>query len=141
MKPLVLALALAGLKVASVAAESVIDYTKIPYCAIHCNVLAQAEQGCVPPAAPVLDQATYQSCFCLSALLVPLHLSGQPCQPACNPEDATSISQYYNSLCAGPVVTPPARTTTTTQTGQGGTATDTAADKPYVFVEPEEPDW
>jgi hypothetical protein len=110
------------LAAASALAESVIDYNKIPGCARQCTVLDQAEKGCVPPAAPSSNQATYQSCFCQSALLSPLRSSGSQCQPACSQEDATKISQYYTGLCNGPVVNPPSQTTGTTT----GTATATA---------------
>ncbi|KKA21758.1 Integral membrane protein [Rasamsonia emersonii CBS 393.64] len=44
-----------------------------PACALSCTTLQQAQSGCVPPAAPVSNQATYVSCFCQSALLTSLH--------------------------------------------------------------------
>jgi hypothetical protein len=107
--------------------QTVIDYTKLPACAKQCTVLAQAEGGCVPPAAPVTSQAIYQSCVCQSALLTQLHSSGAICQTSgCSATDATTISTYYNALCNGPVVEP-AATTTTTATTTSATATGTAA--------------
>ncbi|KAF2793093.1 hypothetical protein K505DRAFT_418011 [Melanomma pulvis-pyrius CBS 109.77] len=124
MKPLLL-LVLAG---ASAMAQSVLDYTKLPSCARQCVVLAQAEGGCIPPAAPVDTQQTYQSCVCQSALLTGLHQSGAQCQATgCSADDAAKISTYYNALCSGPVVVPAPAATTTTATTSSATATGTAA--------------
>ncbi|KAF2198018.1 hypothetical protein GQ43DRAFT_443736 [Delitschia confertaspora ATCC 74209] len=118
--PLVLGIALA---------ESVIDYTKLPDCAHQCTVLQQAEANCVPPAAPVTEQAIYQSCLCQSGLLTSLYSSGALCQPFCpSAEDTNKISQYYTGLCKGPVVTPgaAAKPADTTSTSTAGTNTATA---------------
>lgn len=120
------ALVLLAAAASSALAQSVIDYTKIPECARQCAVLDQAEKGCVPPAAQPADQATYQSCFCQSAFLTPLHSTGQQCEPGCAQEDAVKISQYYKDLCAGPVVQPPAQTTVQTSTSTTSTSTATA---------------
>ncbi|KAF2463518.1 uncharacterized protein BDR25DRAFT_307706 [Lindgomyces ingoldianus] len=121
------------LAVAAAAAESVIDYTKLPNCAKQCTVLQQAEAGCIPPAAPVTNQATYQSCLCHSTLLTAFYSSGAQCvTTGCSPDDSTKISQYYTSLCAGPVVQPPGGTTTaatataTTASGTTSSASKTA---------------
>jgi hypothetical protein len=134
--------AVLSLAAASVLAENVIDYTKIPGCARQCTILDQAEKGCVPPAAPATDQGIYQSCFCLSALLTPLHSSGSQCQPACSQDDAGKISLYYNDLCKGPVVKPPAPTTATTSTSTAtGTATAGTAGKNRVVSGEEKEDW
>ncbi|OCK80872.1 hypothetical protein K432DRAFT_404336 [Lepidopterella palustris CBS 459.81] len=103
-------------------AQSVIDYSKLPACAKSCSVLQQAEGGCVPPAALVSNQATYQSCFCQSAFLTSLKTSPSLCEPACSADDATAIESYYVSLCNGPVVEP----ATTTQTTATTTATTAA---------------
>jgi hypothetical protein len=127
MKLSVLLLATASMAVA----QTVIDYTKIPACARQqCAILDQAEKNCVPPAAPVTQQAIYQSCLCQSALLTPLHSSGSLCQTAgCSGDDAAKISQYYNALCNGRAVEPaPAATGTTTSSATTtGTGTSTAA--------------
>ncbi|KAF2181602.1 hypothetical protein K469DRAFT_260696 [Zopfia rhizophila CBS 207.26] len=125
-------LSIALLAAASALAQSVIDYTKLPDCARQCAVLQQAEGSCVPPAAPVTNQATYQSCVCQSTLLTTLHSSGFPCQQnlqgqqICAAADANKISQYYIGLCNGPVVQP-SGTTMTTQATTTGTATAAAS--------------
>ncbi|KAF2266267.1 hypothetical protein CC78DRAFT_531670 [Lojkania enalia] len=116
---------------ASVVAEGVVDYSKLPDCAQQCTVFKDAEANCVPPRALTTDQSTYQSCFCSSALILDLHSSGAPCQSTpqqtiCSAEDATKISQYYIGLCNGPVVAPP-EASTTTAAETTGTATTTAA--------------
>lgn len=111
---------------AAVSAQSVIDYTKIPACARQCIIIDQAEKGCVPPAAPISGQETYQSCLCASTIIAPLKVSGDLCLAVCAAPDASKITEYYNALCAGPVVQPPATTTLSTTTSSS-TATGTAA--------------
>lgn len=130
-------LLLVSLAAATAVAQTVIDYSKVPDCARQCTVLGQAETGCVPSGgAPVTDQNTYQSCFCQSALLTTLKTSGALCQSVCSPDDATKISQFYVSLCNGPVQPAPAATTTvatttpstaTTSTQTGGTTNGATA--------------
>jgi len=120
-------------------AVSIIDYTKLPACAKQCSVLAAAEGGCVPPAAPVTTQDIYQSCFCQSALLTTLKTTPSLCSAAvansgCSDADATKIEQYYVALCNGPTVQPPHTTTTTattatTATSSTGIATGTGISK------------
>jgi len=112
---------------AAVSAQSVLDFSKLPACARQCPVLAQAEGGCVPPAAPVTNQGIYQSCVCQSALLTGLHQSGALCQATgCSAEDATKITTYYNALCKGPVVVPAPKTTLVTSTSTTSKPTQTA---------------
>lgn len=118
---------LIALAAASAVAQSVLDFTKLPECARQCVVLAQAEGGCVPPAAPVTTQQIYQSCVCQSALLTGLKSSGATCQATgCSADDAAKITTYYNALCAGPVVEPAPATTATTTTSAPATGTATA---------------
>jgi len=110
-------------------AQSVIDYSKLPACARQCNILAQAESNCVPPAAPVTTQDIYQSCFCQSTLLTTLKTSPSLCQAAatgCSVDDADKIEQYYVALCNGPTVQPPETTTTTTTAATTTSGTNTA---------------
>ncbi|ORY11430.1 hypothetical protein BCR34DRAFT_601376 [Clohesyomyces aquaticus] len=112
---------------ASVLAEGVIDFTKLPACAKDCDTLKAADTNCVPPAAPVTTQQIYQSCVCQSTLLLTLKSSGAVCATACtSQDDQTKISQYYVALCNGPVVQPAATTTTTTATTTATSATGTA---------------
>ncbi|KAF2653182.1 hypothetical protein K491DRAFT_680689 [Lophiostoma macrostomum CBS 122681] len=91
----------------------VLDFSRMPACAQHCSVLHDADSGCVPPSAPVTNQETYQQCVCASTLLTSLHSSGALCQAFCSSDDSSAISQYYNSLCKGPVVYPGSSSTAT----------------------------
>jgi hypothetical protein len=116
-----------ALYIGSAMAQTVLDYSKLPACAKQCTVLAQAEGGCVPPAAPVTSQGIYQSCVCQSALLTQLHTSGAVCQTTgCSADDAAKITTYYNALCAGPVVEPAPTTTLVTTSSSTATGTATA---------------
>ncbi|KAF2652540.1 hypothetical protein K491DRAFT_45497 [Lophiostoma macrostomum CBS 122681] len=108
-------------------AESVMDFSKLPACAENCAVLKNADAGCVPPAAPVTDQGTYQSCVCASTLLTSLHSSGALCQAFCSADDSSTISQYYNSLCKGPVVYPSTSTSASASTSTSASATTSTA--------------
>jgi hypothetical protein len=73
-----------------------------PACALSCTTLLSAQGGCVPPAAPVTDQAIYVSCFCQSALLTTLHTSPDgTCDPYCTVEsDRQELMAWYNNFCA-----------------------------------------
>ena len=111
--------------------------SNLPACAQQCPVLLQAQAGCVPPAAPVTDQAIYQSCFCQSALLTQLPTSNI-CAPQCSAEDIGTIQAWFNGLCAqgAPVATPnpipttPATTISATNLGATNTAVSTATAVP-----------
>jgi hypothetical protein len=110
---------------ASAVAESVLDFNQMPACAENCATLGNAESSCVPPNAPVTNQATYQSCVCASALLTSLYSSDTLCQAFCSADDASTIAQYYKSLCAGPVVYPSTSTATTSTASSTTTSTGT----------------
>ena len=74
--------------------------TTLPACAQTCPVIIQAQAGCVPPAAPVTDAATYQSCFCQSGYLAPLKASSANiCAPQCVDGDFATISTWYKGFC------------------------------------------
>ena len=110
-----------------VAAEGVIDFTKLPSCANECTTLKNADSSCVPPQAPVTDQATYQSCVCQSSLLSSFSSGSASavCQ-ACSAGDATAIASYYNSLCKGGVVVTPSATTSSTAPATATSSTSTS---------------
>jgi hypothetical protein len=73
-----------------------------PACALNCQLLLSAQGGCVPPAAPVTDQAVYVSCFCQSTLISALHTSPDgTCDSYCSVEsDRQELMAWYNNLCA-----------------------------------------
>lgn len=76
--------------------------TDFPSCALSCQLLLSAQGGCVPPAAPVTDQAVYVSCFCQSTLISALHTSPDgTCDAYCGVEsDRQELMAWYNNLCA-----------------------------------------
>lgn len=75
----------------------------LPACGQQCPTLLTAQAGCVPPAAPVTSPNIYQSCFCLSDFLKPLHTGGSTTVcPACSPQDMGTIENWYQTLCASP---------------------------------------
>ncbi|KAL2378093.1 hypothetical protein RJZ90_006264 [Blastomyces dermatitidis] len=103
----------------SVVCQSLVPTTgsaTFPECAVGCPLLQEAQANCVPPAAPVTDQATYRSCFCQSSLLQALHSSPNGvCDAVCPPAELNTLQQWYAGLCAtgNPEVT---QTTTTLAT-------------------------
>lgn len=96
------------------AAQTIIPPT-IPVCAQTCPILLDAQRNCVPPAAPVTEQGTYQSCFCLSALLTQLPSSPAAVCPACSSGDQGLLQSWFGDLCkqGAPVNSVPAPTPTT----------------------------
>ena len=104
-----------------------------PACALSCTPLLQAQGGCVPPAAPVTDQAVYVSCFCQSTLIAALHTSPDgTCDQWCTVEsDRQELMAWYNNFCAaGGAATVPVTTSTSAVSGPQTTVvyiTSTAA--------------
>ena len=85
---------------ALVHAQTTLLSPTLPVCAPACPVLIQAQSGCVPPAAPVTNQATYQSCFCQSGYLTSLKSSSNNiCAPQCSDSDFAAIESWYKGLC------------------------------------------
>ena len=113
----------------------------LPACAQTCPVVIQAQTGCVPPAAPVTDAATYQSCFCQSGYLAPLRASSANiCAPQCADGDFATISTWYKGFCApGAAAAQPTTiatlypSTTTTKVAKPS-ATSSAASGPVLGV-------
>lgn len=98
----------------------------LPSCANTCTALYNAQDACVPPAAPVTNQAIYQSCFCQSAYLAPLYTSpAGVCDQACGGADLTKIQSWYKGLCgqraAGAVAPVPSSATMSTSTSSSAT--------------------
>ena len=102
--------------------------TTLPACAQTCAVLQAAATGCVPPAAPVTDQNTYQSCFCQSALLSSLQTSSSNlCPSQCSDADYATIDTWYKSVCpSNNAAAPPVVTVTTTLMTSAVSATSPA---------------
>jgi len=106
-----------------------------PACAVSCPLLLQAQASCLPPAAPVTDQAIYLSCFCQSDLLKPLKNSPNGvCDAVCPAQsDLTALQAWYSGFCAAVLppqatATNPSSTSSTTKsTGTAAGATATAA--------------
>lgn len=73
-----------------------------PACALSCSQLIQAQNGCIPPVAPVTDQYFYDTCFCQSPLLSQLHTSPDgTCDANCPVQsDRQLLESWYNSFCA-----------------------------------------
>jgi hypothetical protein len=78
------------------------DNTQVAPCARSCKILTIAELNCVPPAAPISNNATYIDCFCHSDYIRSLHSSSKICHHACSDEDVLVISNYYDALCGLP---------------------------------------
>lgn len=103
----------------------------LPSCAQQCQLLQQAQAACVPPAAPVTQQSTYESCFCQSGYLETLTSDPQAvCGTVCQGSDLTQISTWYTSNCAdgginavGPSSTTTTASTTTDPTNAASTTT------------------
>ncbi|KAF1815008.1 hypothetical protein P152DRAFT_242265 [Eremomyces bilateralis CBS 781.70] len=108
-------------------AQTVIDASKLPQCAVDCAALNQANTGCVPPSAPVTDQGIYQSCMCQSTFLVTLYSTPDGvCDAECTSSgDRQRLKEWYVGLCTGGVVVTPAGGKPTATT-KGGQSTSTA---------------
>ena len=92
--------------------------SSFPACGLSCQILLQAQSACVPPAAPVTDQAVYVSCFCQSGYLKTLHSSPDgTCDQWCTVEsDRQELMAWYNNLCAAGGAAPVASTTAVSST-------------------------
>ena len=112
----------------------------LPSCANGCQMLLNAQSGCVPPAAPVTSPQIYKSCFCQSALLITLRTTPVGvCDTVCtDPTALTQIMTWYNSYCASgdlpsvssSVSTPSATTSSTTSTSTSAVASKSSGNQP-----------
>ncbi|KAL9079616.1 MAG: hypothetical protein Q9157_001501 [Trypethelium eluteriae] len=83
-----------------VSTQQLLQYgtNQLPSCAQGCTLLNQAQSACVPPAAPVTNQAQYQSCFCQSAYLRTLYQSPNGvCDANCGQSDLVKIQQWIST--------------------------------------------
>lgn len=112
-----------------------------PACALNCATLKEAQDSCVPPAAPTTNQATYVSCFCQSALLTQLHSSPNGvCDSSCtSTTDLQKLEQWYNNYCStGGSVQTTTTASSTTSTVAAATATSS---KTHVQSYPAPKSW
>lgn len=98
------------------------SFIGLPKCVRSCKSIREATINCLPPTAPVSNNATYVACFCQSQLLHSGNNNGGICPQDCNKEDETTIQDTYKALCGlpGPSATlfpsVPAPTTSPTST-------------------------
>lgn len=111
----------------SLASSQTLISPTLPACAQQCATLLQAQAGCVPPAALVSDQSTYQSCFCQSAFLTPLAANPSTICPACSPVDLTTLQTWFTGFCTTGAQLP---TSTTSSTSSSPTTTVPTAAPP-----------
>lgn len=76
--------------------------TGLPKCARSCANILNAARSCVPPTAPVSNNATYVACFCQSQLLHSGNDIGGICPQNCNKDDEATIQGTYSALCGLP---------------------------------------
>ncbi|KAG5288317.1 integral membrane protein [Histoplasma ohiense] len=112
----------------SVVCQSLIPTTgsaAFPGCAVACPLLHEAQANCVPPAAPVTNQATYSLCFCQSTLLRALRSSpNRVCDAVCPPTDLITLQKWYAQFCA---TGNPATTTATSNVPESHPRTGTVS--------------
>ncbi|KLJ10103.1 hypothetical protein EMPG_09915 [Blastomyces silverae] len=122
----------------SVVCQSLVPTTgsaTFPECAAACPLLQEAQANCIPPAAPVTNEATYKSCFCQSSLLQPLHSSPNGvCDAVCPPPELNTLQQWYAGLCASG--NPEATQTTTTLATPTTTMSSNAGSDPGAETSP-----
>lgn len=86
----------------STLAQKLISNT-LPQCGQDCPLLITAQNNCMPPLAPTTNFGIYQSCFCLSDFLKPLHAGGSTTVcPACSQQDIGTVEKWYQTLCPSP---------------------------------------
>ena len=74
----------------------------LPICAQNCITLQTAANGCIPPAAPITNQATYDNCFCNSNFLTtlkasPIGICDAECPVA---TDRQQVQSWFVNLCS-----------------------------------------
>lgn len=117
---------------------------QFPACAFACTALQNAAATCLPPAAAVSNQATYNSCFCQSSILAPLKTSPHGvCDAQCPAEsDLDTLQTWYNNYCnnGGTTTTTTANAgvvttlTTSTITPTPGTSTSSSSSNSVVTL-------
>jgi hypothetical protein len=112
---------------------TIIDKSKLPACALTCQLLIGAQALCVPPTAPVTNQATYQACFINSNYMLPYRQSNPNgvCDAECpSAADRQQILTWFTGLMNGGVVVTPAGSNnqaTSTSSSTASTATSTTS--------------
>jgi hypothetical protein len=72
-----------------------------PACGLSCQLLLEAQSGCVPPQAAVTNSDTYVSCFCQSALISGLPYTASMCPTCTTASDQQLLINWYKDYCAG----------------------------------------
>lgn len=111
-----------------------VPFPELPPCAQHCGTLYDANDSCVPPTVPVVDDggATYRACFCAYPALQPWRdgagaddepdgLLLLPCAVACrdDPAGLASLRGWYTRFCAETVSGTPVVTQTRSENRVG----------------------
>jgi len=101
---------------------------QFPACALACAPLQNAASSCLPPQAPVTNQAIYNSCFCQSSILAPFYNSPNGvCDTQCAAQsDLDAIQAWYKSYCSAGGTSSTTSTTSTTSTSQTSTTLTTS---------------
>ncbi|KAF2237678.1 hypothetical protein EV356DRAFT_530001 [Viridothelium virens] len=125
-----------------VSTQQLLQYgtNQLPSCAQGCTLLNQAQSACVPPAAPVTNQAQYQSCFCQSAYLRTLYQSPNGvCDANCGQSDLVKIQQWYTGLCnSGAAATIPPGTSSTSAPPASSTSAVATASATTTIAPPDQ---
>lgn len=111
----------------SLASSQTLISSTLPACVQQCPILQEAQAGCIPPAALVTDQSTYQSCFCQSAFLTSLAANPSSICPTCPPVDLTTLQTWFTGFCTAGAPLP---TSTTSSTSSSPTTTVPTAASP-----------
>ncbi|OLN96272.1 hypothetical protein CCHL11_04482 [Colletotrichum chlorophyti] len=81
---------------------TLVPFAQLPACAQLCGPLYDANGACVPPAAPVTDETTYENCFCNFGALQPFKTAAAGvCGDAaqCDAAGYSSIQGWFTSFC------------------------------------------
>lgn len=103
-----------------------------PACGLSCQLLLEAQSGCVPPQAEVTTSDTYVSCFCQSALISGLPYTASMCPTCTTASDQQLLINWYKNYCAGgfrsTLTTSATATTSTVSSTTTGINTASATD-------------
>ena len=117
----------------------------LPACANQCQPLYTAQYACIPPQAPVSDDAAYRSCFCQSAFLHNLYSTPAGlCDGICPPDGLAQIRNWYVGTCGQKAVASPSAATSagtsvsssSTPTGSNAGGTRTPSPTSTAFMLP-----
>ncbi|KAI0135380.1 hypothetical protein F4814DRAFT_19951 [Daldinia grandis] len=103
---------------------TIVPFQSLPSCAGECGPLYDANGACVPPAAAVADENTYDTCFCAYDSLQPFKQGASGvCDTACTNDNGglSSIQGWFTSFCnEKAAATTSSSPSTSTGTGSSG---------------------